>query len=83
MLSVPGAPEKVKAVVSSSSEIVVSWLAPIQPRGRITHYTVHWAGPGTRSHSTMKRVDAHVTHALLQGLDMSTHQASTSKLTTL
>ena len=55
-------------------EAVVSWSPPESPRGRILHYTVHWTGPGGRSHSRTQRIDSEVTHTVLEDLSQATHQ---------
>ncbi|XP_065347787.1 cell adhesion molecule Dscam2-like isoform X4 [Cloeon dipterum] len=39
--TVPEAPERVKAAVSSSNAITISWLPPRRPNGVLTKYTVH------------------------------------------
>ncbi|XP_068082151.1 cell adhesion molecule Dscam2 [Anabrus simplex] len=39
--TVPEAPEKVKAVVSSEDAVVISWLPPRRPNGILTKYTVY------------------------------------------
>ncbi|XP_050356636.1 cell adhesion molecule Dscam2-like [Nymphalis io] len=38
---IPGPPSAIKALVSSSTSILVSWKKPDQPNGEITHYTVY------------------------------------------
>ncbi|XP_064074670.1 cell adhesion molecule Dscam2-like [Vanessa tameamea] len=38
---VPGPPSAIKALVSSSTSVLVSWKKPDQPNGEITHYTVY------------------------------------------
>ncbi|XP_059481325.1 cell adhesion molecule Dscam2-like isoform X4 [Neocloeon triangulifer] len=39
--TVPEAPERVKAAVSSPSTVIISWLPPRRPNGVLTKYTVH------------------------------------------
>ncbi|KOB72718.1 Down syndrome cell adhesion molecule-like protein, partial [Operophtera brumata] len=43
---VPSAPEKIKALAYSSDSVLVSWLAPINPNGIISHYTVYYREAG-------------------------------------
>ncbi|XP_033213818.1 Down syndrome cell adhesion molecule-like protein Dscam2 [Belonocnema kinseyi] len=38
--TVPGAPERVKAVASAEDAVVISWLPPRRPNGVLTKYTV-------------------------------------------
>ncbi|KAG6461797.1 hypothetical protein O3G_MSEX012863, partial [Manduca sexta] len=38
---VPGPPSAIKVLVSSATSILVSWKAPDEPNGEITHYTVY------------------------------------------
>ncbi|XP_045455086.1 Down syndrome cell adhesion molecule-like protein Dscam2 [Melitaea cinxia] len=38
---VPGPPSAIKALVSSSTSVLVSWKKPDQPNGEITHYTIY------------------------------------------
>ena len=71
---VPGSPRNLKAVASGTNEVIVSWLPPTHPRGKITHYTVHWAPPGAKSHSRVKRIDSHLTFATLKDLSAKTYQ---------
>ena len=67
-----------KAVIAGPRSAVVSWSPPKIPQGRITHYTVHWAGPGGRSHSRTRKVDPHSTHAVLDDLSHTSHQVGLS-----
>jgi hypothetical protein len=39
--TVPSAPADIKAVISSTSRILVSWLPPLQPNGQLTAYTFY------------------------------------------
>lgn len=45
--TVPEAPTAVKALVMSLNAILVSWRAPTQPNGIVTHYTVYTQMPGS------------------------------------
>jgi len=38
---VPNSPAAIKAVVSSSSSITVSWQPPLEPNGQLTKYTLY------------------------------------------
>lgn len=40
-LTVPGPPAAIKAAALSKDSILISWLPPEKPNGRITHYTVY------------------------------------------
>ena len=40
-VSVPDAPERVKAVISNEDAVVISWLPPRRPNGILTKYTVY------------------------------------------
>lgn len=51
---VPGPPAKVKAAAISEESILVSWLPPHKPNGRITHFTVYSREAG--------RIGKHKTH---------------------
>lgn len=46
-LLVPGPPAGIKAVPSSSSSVVVSWLPPLKPNGIIRKYTIYCSSPGS------------------------------------
>ena len=74
MITVPEHPRMVKAVAAGPGALMVSWAPPERPLGRLTHYTVHWTGPGSRTHSRTRRVDAQANHALLQDLSPSKYQ---------
>lgn len=67
--TVPEAPERVKAAVSSPSAVTVSWLPPRRPNGVLTKYTVHvrssseakdrvskWTLPPTQTQYTVQDV---------------------------
>lgn len=41
IITVPNSPGAIKAVVSSSSSITVSWLPPSEPNGQLTKYTLY------------------------------------------
>uniref|UniRef100_I3J9G9 DS cell adhesion molecule like 1 n=1 Tax=Oreochromis niloticus TaxID=8128 RepID=I3J9G9_ORENI len=43
----PGPPAGIKAVPSSSSSVVVSWLPPLKPNGIIRKYTIYCSSPGS------------------------------------
>ncbi|XP_034745933.1 Down syndrome cell adhesion molecule-like protein 1 homolog isoform X1 [Etheostoma cragini] len=43
----PGPPAGIKAVPSSSSSVVVSWLPPHKPNGVIRKYTIYCSSPGS------------------------------------
>lgn len=49
----PGSPESVRALPSGPDGVMVSWLAPSQRGGKLTHYTLYtrelgkYAGPPT------------------------------------
>lgn len=45
--SVPGPPAGIKAVPSSASSVVVSWLPPTKPNGVIRKYTIFCSSPGS------------------------------------
>lgn len=45
--SVPGPPAGIKAVPSSASSVVVSWLPPAKPNGIIRKYTIFCSSPGS------------------------------------
>ncbi|KAK3930875.1 Down syndrome cell adhesion molecule-like protein Dscam2 [Frankliniella fusca] len=54
---VPDAPADIKVVVSSASSLVVSWLPPARPHGRLTGYTVYHRAldaPGGREQDSAK-----------------------------
>ncbi|XP_052129243.1 cell adhesion molecule Dscam2-like isoform X3 [Frankliniella occidentalis] len=54
---VPDAPADIKVVASSSSSLVVSWLPPTRPHGRLTGYTVYHRAldaPGGREQDSAK-----------------------------
>lgn len=40
-ITVPGPPAAIKAAALSKDSILISWLPPEKPNGRITHYTVY------------------------------------------
>jgi len=40
-LTVPSAPADIKAVISSTNKILVSWLPPLHPNGQVTGYTFY------------------------------------------
>ncbi|KAL4702671.1 hypothetical protein ACJJTC_007102 [Scirpophaga incertulas] len=68
--SVPGPPADIKALPNSEDSIIVSWLEPTQPNGKITHYIVY-----TRPQRTGERVELRVAgdagrdhHATIRGL---------------
>ncbi|NXT27500.1 DSCL1 protein, partial [Syrrhaptes paradoxus] len=44
---IPGPPAGIKAVPSSSSSVVVSWLPPAKPNGIIRKYTIFCSSPGS------------------------------------
>ncbi|XP_063799678.1 cell adhesion molecule DSCAML1 isoform X4 [Pseudophryne corroboree] len=44
---IPGPPAGIKAVPSSSSSVVVSWLPPTKPNGIIRKYTIFCSVPGS------------------------------------
>ncbi|XP_033027489.1 Down syndrome cell adhesion molecule-like protein 1 isoform X1 [Lacerta agilis] len=44
---IPGPPAGIKAVPSSSSSVVVSWLPPTKPNGIIRKYTIFCSSPGS------------------------------------
>lgn len=46
-LAVPGPPAGIKAVPSSASSVVVSWLPPAKPNGIIRKYTIFCSSPGS------------------------------------
>ncbi|KAJ8403709.1 hypothetical protein AAFF_G00345770 [Aldrovandia affinis] len=46
-LSDPGPPAGIKAVPSSASSVVVSWLPPNKPNGIIRKYTIYCSSPGS------------------------------------
>ncbi|KAJ4448351.1 hypothetical protein ANN_10366 [Periplaneta americana] len=41
MYTVPSAPADIKAVISSSNKILVSWLPPLHPNGQLTAHTFY------------------------------------------
>lgn len=43
----PGPPAGIKAVPSSASSVVVSWLPPHKPNGIIRKYTIYCLSPGS------------------------------------
>lgn len=45
-ISVPSAPEQIKALAYSSDTVLVSWLPPLHPNGIISHYTVYYREAG-------------------------------------
>uniref|UniRef100_A0A4W3HDX5 DS cell adhesion molecule like 1 n=1 Tax=Callorhinchus milii TaxID=7868 RepID=A0A4W3HDX5_CALMI len=45
---IPGPPSGIKAVPSSASSVVVSWLPPAKPNGIIRKYTIFCSSPGSR-----------------------------------
>lgn len=45
--TVPGPPAGIKAVPSSPSSVVVSWLPPHKPNGVIRKYTIYCSSPGS------------------------------------
>ncbi|XP_068850620.1 cell adhesion molecule DSCAML1 [Aphelocoma coerulescens] len=44
---IPGPPAGIKAVPSSASSVVVSWLPPAKPNGIIRKYTIFCSSPGS------------------------------------
>lgn len=50
--SVPGPPAGIKALALSSDTILVSWLPPLQPNGRVSKYTVYFREAGSSRHNT-------------------------------
>lgn len=40
-VAVPGPPADIKAAALTGESILVSWLPPSKPNGRISHYTVY------------------------------------------
>nr|XP_008119293.1 PREDICTED: LOW QUALITY PROTEIN: Down syndrome cell adhesion molecule-like protein 1 [Anolis carolinensis] len=44
---IPGPPAGIKAVPSSASSVVVSWLPPTKPNGVIRKYTIFCSSPGS------------------------------------
>ncbi|XP_059047424.1 cell adhesion molecule Dscam2-like [Achroia grisella] len=57
---VPGAVEAVRALASSSDTVRVSWLAPSQRAGRLTHYTLYTRELGKVGGEWSQRVEANV-----------------------
>ncbi|XP_017776462.1 PREDICTED: Down syndrome cell adhesion molecule-like protein Dscam2 isoform X2 [Nicrophorus vespilloides] len=53
---VPGPPASIKAAALTAESILVSWLPPSKPNGRIHHYTVYGREAG--------RVGKHTTHSV-------------------
>uniref|UniRef100_A0ABD2XN24 Down syndrome cell adhesion molecule-like protein Dscam2 n=1 Tax=Trichogramma kaykai TaxID=54128 RepID=A0ABD2XN24_9HYME len=49
---VPGPPAGIKALALSAESILVSWLPPLQPNGRVTKYTVYFREAGSSRHNT-------------------------------
>lgn len=54
--TVPGPPANIKAASLTGESILVSWLAPKKPNGRISHYTIYAREAG--------RVGKHVSYTL-------------------
>ncbi|CAL4225443.1 unnamed protein product, partial [Meganyctiphanes norvegica] len=59
---VPEAVSGIKAVVSGPQTVMVSWLPPEHPNGRITHYTVHWTLATARTRPHTVRLEKHTHH---------------------
>ena len=72
----PERPSLIKALFAGANSVMVSWSPPGRSQGKITHYTVHWANPGGRSHSRTRIIDPHTIHALITDLTISTYQVS-------
>lgn len=51
----PGPPAGIKAVPSSASSVVVSWLPPHKPNGIIRKYTIYCSSPGSGQPVSYKR----------------------------
>uniref|UniRef100_A0A8C2YB51 Cell adhesion molecule DSCAML1 n=1 Tax=Coturnix japonica TaxID=93934 RepID=A0A8C2YB51_COTJA len=49
---IPGPPAGIKAVPSSASSVVVSWLPPAKPNGIIRKYTIFCSSPGSGEYET-------------------------------
>ncbi|KRT80459.1 Immunoglobulin, partial [Oryctes borbonicus] len=53
---VPGPPANIKAAALTGESILVSWLAPLKPNGKISHYTIYAREAG--------RVGKHISYTL-------------------
>lgn len=60
---VPGPPASIKAAALTGESILVSWLHPENPNGKITHFTVYAREAGrVGKHSTYVVRYDHLTH---------------------
>uniref|UniRef100_A0A672TCU1 DS cell adhesion molecule like 1 n=1 Tax=Sinocyclocheilus grahami TaxID=75366 RepID=A0A672TCU1_SINGR len=77
----PGPPAGIKAVPSSATSVVVSWLPPIKPNGIIRKYTIYCSSPGSGQPVRQKGVTY---HALIYNndkiLDFTNFTKTASKL---
>ncbi|XP_044017269.1 Down syndrome cell adhesion molecule-like protein Dscam2 [Aphidius gifuensis] len=49
---VPGPPAGIKALALTAESILVSWLPPFQPNGKVSQYTIYSKETGTSRHNT-------------------------------
>ncbi|XP_063973280.1 cell adhesion molecule Dscam1 isoform X2 [Diachasmimorpha longicaudata] len=49
---VPGPPAGIKALALTAESILVSWLPPLQPNGKVSQYTVYSKEAGASRHNT-------------------------------
>ena len=70
VISVPGPPEGLRALQSSVSSVLLTWLPPDPPTGEVLSYTLYHRPPHahTTSHHPMSaRSGAHTLHHLTKG----------------
>ncbi|XP_070290619.1 cell adhesion molecule DSCAML1-like [Salvelinus sp. IW2-2015] len=76
----PGPPAGIKAVPSSPSSVVVSWLPPHKPNGVIRKYTIYCSSPGSgQPVSTTERAEYGMGEAQLQVLERQIIKDITTK----
>ncbi|XP_015186972.1 PREDICTED: Down syndrome cell adhesion molecule-like protein Dscam2 isoform X7 [Polistes dominula] len=64
----PEVPAGVKAVASSATSIIVSWLPPLKSNGNITSYNLHIRSLGSDSKWFKRSISAHQTSFLAENL---------------
>ncbi|GBO99131.1 Down syndrome cell adhesion molecule-like protein Dscam2 [Eumeta japonica] len=64
---VPGAPEAIKALPSSADGVLVTWLAPAQRGGRLSHYTLYTRELGKTGAEWSQRVETKETKDDIDG----------------
>lgn len=68
-------------MVAGEHKVIISWIEPVKPNGRITHYTVHWQKAASgNTQAITRRVDANMSHVTLYDLAFVSHKVSLIQL---